>query len=97
VSTPDLQKKKQSGDPFVGPAVTVMGLTVLILSGLCSGFFSWSAVDQLIAGKTVDPDASLGLYLSMLFGGPIILTGLVVTYLGIRQWRRAVAQEHDGP
>jgi hypothetical protein len=71
--------------PALALAVFVIGLLILIPSGLCTGIFGIMA----IVGSFRSPEDAIGLMVEALaFGGPFIAVGVGLVTLGRRMRER---------
>jgi hypothetical protein len=67
-------------------ALLVIGLLILIPSGLCTGFFALAAIVQAIQypGRIID---SGFLSLILAIGGPLVLLGGFMVWRGVKRLR----------
>lgn len=82
---PDHEKKRSIG---VGIALVVIGLVVLIPSGLCTGMFGYGAIAEYFERGHADPNAMSLLTLALIFGMPFVLGSAVLIWFGIRLIQR---------
>jgi hypothetical protein len=76
--TPDRNKPSVAGSIVI----LVIGLLILVPSGLCTGFFAFA---PLFTGGSGD-SGLLGL--ALLIGGPFVAVGIALVLWGIRRLRR---------
>jgi hypothetical protein len=78
-------------DPTPGPekpslagtiAILVIGLVILVPSGLCTGFFTFG---QFFIGRSFE---SGFVAVALLIGGPFVAIGIALIMWGIRRLRR---------
>jgi hypothetical protein len=64
----------------------VLGLLVLIPSGICTGVFGLTGLDMM---NKPDPQGYGGFFLiaAPIVGGPFIIAGAAMLWIGIRRWR----------
>lgn len=80
-----------------GIALVVLGLVILVPSGLCTSVFAFGPIieamlhPQRYAYNSSSPD----LILAFIFGGPFILLGGAMLYFGIRRLRARRAAALD--
>lgn len=68
-------------------AVLVIGLLILIPSGLCTGIFTIYTI--MMAFNTSHHGSAADFFgLVLTFGGPFVLIGGLLTWLGVRMLRR---------
>ena len=78
---PDRKRSGRAG----AIAVLVIGLLILIPSGLCTGIFTLYAIKSAMVSPSHTTDF-FGLVLTI--GGPFLLIGGLLTWLGVRMLRR---------
>ena len=67
-------------------ALLVIGLLILIPSGLCTGFFTLSPIVRAIIDRSSVSNDIFGLALAI--GGPFILLGGFMVWRGVKRLRR---------
>ena len=67
-------------------ALLVIGLLILIPSGLCTGFFTLYPIVQAIIERSAVSNDIFGLALAI--GGPFILLGGFMVWRGVKRLRR---------
>jgi H+/gluconate symporter-like permease len=67
-------------------ALLVIGLLILIPSGLCTGFFTLYPIVQAIIDRSSVSNDIFGLALAI--GGPFILVGGFMVWRGVKRLRR---------
>ena len=66
----------------------VLGLLVLVPSGLCTGYFGIAGLVTMFDPH--DPGYGvLFLGAAVLFGGPFVVAGIAMLWIGIKRWRAA--------
>jgi hypothetical protein len=70
-------------------ALVMLGLVILVPSGLCTGVFAFGPMIQsmLHPGRYPHGGTSPALGLAFIFGGPFLLAGGSLLYAGIRRLR----------
>jgi hypothetical protein len=67
-------------------ALLVIGLLILIPSGLCTGFFALYPMVQAIIDRRSIADDIFGL--ALVIGGPFVLLGGFMVWRGVKRLRR---------
>ncbi|MBV8977293.1 MAG: hypothetical protein JOZ13_07925 [Alphaproteobacteria bacterium] len=70
----------------VGIALLVIGLLILIPSGLCTGIFAFGGLVELFMQPGSADSSFLALVLSI--GGPFVAAGTAMVYFGVKALRR---------
>lgn len=81
---PEFQPEQRRGCGAV--ALIVIGLLVLIPSGLCTSYMTIQTIVTSMSNKTPIPTDVIGFVVSI--GGPFIVVGTLLTVLGISAKRR---------
>ena len=79
------QQQPSPGRMAGGMALIVIGLLILVPSGLCTAFFGGMSLIEMFSdssGLDVLPEA-------LMFGGPFILIGALLFYAGRKMRRRS--------
>lgn len=71
-----------------GIALMVIGLLILVPSGLCVGWFGIGALLEILTEPSHGNDALGLLGLALMFGGPVVAVGAVLVWLAVRLMRR---------
>jgi hypothetical protein len=78
--------EQRSGQPRRfgrGFAMICAGFLVLVPSGLCTGFFNILSVVGMISSSPSGYETGI-FWLSLMFGGPPILLGIALIFVGMR-------------
>ena len=65
----------------------VLGLLVLVPSGLCTGYFGFIGLMGLLDGH----DQGYGTMFfgaALILGGPFVVAGVAMLWVGIKRWRK---------
>lgn len=71
-----------------GIAFLVIGLVILVPSGLCTGVVAGAAIVNMFASGRANMDVANIVYVALLFGGPFIAGGGALVWQGIKRLRR---------
>ena len=66
-------------------ALLIVGLLILVPSGLCTGAFGIGAVLELLTNPQNADTSMLGM--ALIFGGPFVAVGGVLVWIAIRRMR----------
>jgi len=69
-----------------GIALLLVGLVILVPSGLCTGLFGGGALLEMVMHPG-NGDAIGILPMALIFGGPFVALGGYLVYLGVRKLR----------
>jgi hypothetical protein len=70
-------------------ALLIIGLVVLLPSGLCTGIFGGGAlIDGLLHPENIRDSLSI-LVMATVFGGPFVAIGGVMVWFGVKRLRRS--------
>jgi hypothetical protein len=82
-------------------ALVVLGLLILVPSGLCTGVFAFGPIVAAILnpGRYPNGNSTSNLALAFIFGGPFIVAGGALLFAGIRRFkaRKSVAEDPKRP
>jgi hypothetical protein len=81
-----MPEPERSGGGFAAIALIVVGLLILIPSGLCTGAVTIFSLWGALAGHGSGATGIVGMALTI--GGPFVAIGGVLTWLGFRMRRR---------
>ena len=68
-------------------ALMIIGLLILVPSGLCTGIFGGGAILDVLVHPENAGDAASLLGAAVVFGGPFVAVGGILVWLGIRRMR----------
>ncbi|HEX4861398.1 MAG TPA: hypothetical protein VFV07_09185 [Rhizomicrobium sp.] len=71
-----------------GIALLVLGLVILVPSGLCTGIFAGSALFNAIFAGRGSGDVANIFFMALIFGGPFVAAGGALVWQGIKRLRR---------
>ncbi|HVV65293.1 MAG TPA: hypothetical protein VHC42_07475 [Rhizomicrobium sp.] len=72
---------------LAGAAFLIVGLVMLVPSGLCTGVFGGGALLDMISHPANASDAASILGTALLIGGPFVIAGIVLVRIGISRLR----------
>ncbi|HVZ90672.1 MAG TPA: hypothetical protein VG843_03395 [Rhizomicrobium sp.] len=79
--------ERQERSVLAGAAFLIVGLVMLVPSGLCTGVFGGGALLDMIAHPQNASDAVSILGTALLIGGPFVIAGIVLVRIGISRLR----------
>jgi hypothetical protein len=71
-----------------GIALLVLGLVILVPSGLCTGIFAGSALFSALFSGHASGDVANIFFVALIFGGPFIAGGSALVWQGVKRLRR---------
>lgn len=86
-----MSQPEQSARPRYSAAGTaalmIIGLLILVPSGLCTGIFGGGAVlDAIVHPENIGDSVSM-IGAALVFGGPFVAVGGVLVWLGVKRMR----------
>ena len=66
----------------------VLGTLVLVPSGLCTGYFGIAGFTAMIGKTDTQGLGQLFFFGALILGGPFVVAGTAMLWIGIRRWRR---------
>lgn len=81
-----MPQPERRGSGFAAIALIVVGLLILIPSGLCTGAMAIFSLQGALSGRGSSVIGVAGMVLAI--GGPFVAIGGVLTWLGFRMRRR---------
>jgi hypothetical protein len=73
----------------VAIALVVLGLVIVVPSGLCAGVLGgFDVLSDVMAGRTIDKDSWLMMQLSLMFAVPLMVGGGLLIWFGIHLLRK---------
>ena len=65
----------------------VLGLLVLVPSGLCTGYFGIAGLTSMMGGHDSQGLGEFFFLAALILGGPFVVAGAAMLWIGIRRWR----------
>jgi hypothetical protein len=85
MSQPNDRERRSVGTTLGAIALIVIGLLVLVPSGLCTSVFGYNAISSYISNPS---QSDIGLLaIALVLGLPFVAIGAVIVRAGVRIWR----------
>jgi hypothetical protein len=76
-------------NPIATVAMLLVGLLILVPSGLCTGWFGIGALVAAFANPAHANDTAPLFFMALVVGGPFVIGGGALVWLAIRRIRRS--------